>query len=203
MDEIKVDKVKSTSTGLYKTSTGGWSTRGKTWNSMGHLKNSLKCEGYWGRGSNQEDICPPDDIIIIEVIIRETEANIKPLIDIVERERRLLALTKEFGESFSTLVKRIEDQNQTDKFQWVLTAKGKWNYANNVMAGAFTEMLDLVKSFKLKQNVDYKKTSNCYTGGAIAFASKADAVKVRLAMAGECHSIDIKNHIKTNLDNLS
>ena len=200
MGVVKVYKVKDLETGLFRTAGGGWSRTGKTWNNFGHLKSSIAGEGYYGTSSNNNRELPDPDIVIIEIIVQESEGNTTPLCDLITRERRMIQMAKKYGDSFKDLVRRIEDQGQSEQFQWVLAAKGKWDNTRRAIVGDFEELLGLVKAFKLKQNVDYKKASTFSEGGAIAFASKQDAMRVRLAMKGRVTGIDIKNYVETNLD---
>lgn len=194
---VKVYKVKDLETGLYRTAGGGWSSTGKTWNNLGHLKSSLTNEGYYNPSKKE---APGPEEVIIEIIVQETEGNTIPVRDLIMRERKMIELEKKYGGPFKDLVRRIEDQGLNDQFQWVLTAKGKWNRARQAIEGDFEELFKIIKSFKLKQHIDYKKASTYNEGGAVAFSKKSDAMKVRLAMQGKVQGIDIKNYIETNLD---
>ena len=200
MSVIKVYKVKDLDTGMFRTAGGGWSRTGKTWSNLGRLKNSISGEGYYGYSNSNNKDLPEPNIVIMEIIVQETEGNISPLSDLITRERRMIQLDKKYGDSFKNLVRRIEDQGQSEQFQWVLAAKGKWDRIRRATTGDFEELMTLIKQFKLKQNVDYKKASSFNTGGAVAFARKQDAMRVRLAMKGQAAGIDIKNYVETNLD---
>lgn len=202
---ITVYKVKDLNTNLFMNKHGGWDKKGKTWESLGMLKLSMSTHGYWSKSTHyparNADMIFGDHIKIISIKIVETEDNMSSLDDFVAQQRRYADLEQKFGESFRDLVERIEKQGQTDQFQWVLVCQSGYDFRNNVLSGDIVEMLDILKSMKLKQNKDYKKASTYKSGkAAVAFTSKMVAIQVRLAMRGKVDSIDIKDFVETNLD---
>lgn len=198
-----VYKVKDLNTGLYMGKGGHWDKKGKTWESIGQLKLTLGNAGWWSKSNpklNNSDL-PDPDVKIIEIKIIESEDNMTNLHELVSRQRRYIALEEKFGTSFRDLVERIEAQGQENQFQWVMIVQSSYDYNNKVHKGDIVEMLDLIKSMKLKHNKDFKKASSYFHGqAAIAFASKMVAMQIRLAMKASVQSVDIKNFIETNLD---
>lgn len=207
MAKITVYKVKDEDTGLYMSRGGGWDKKGKAWESLGKLKLALQSAGYYSTGSYRKEIndepLPSSSIKIIEIVIEESEGNISLLADLVDRERRYAKLGLEFGDSFKELVTRIEAQGQNHQFQWVLVTNSKWNWMDREESGGKAEALEVIKALKLKQNKDYKMASNSGRDCAIAFASKAHAMQVRLTMKNKVKGIDIKEFVETNLDEAS
>lgn len=203
MGETIVYKVKDLKTGLFMNKSCGWDKKGKTWDSLGKLRLTLGNKGYWkngasyGSNSNEEF---GDNVKILAIKIVETEDNTSPLDDFVNRTRRYVALGNKYGRTFQELVERIEAQGQADQFAWVLVADSGWDHNNQCHTGDFAEMLEVIKSLKLKQNKDFKKASGWNSNGCVAFASKQIAMTVRLSMSGRCKGIDIKECVETNLD---
>jgi hypothetical protein len=200
-----VFKVKNLDTGKYMGKSGRWDNKGKTWETIGQLKLTLGNAGYWSNnpsysGRNDGKL-PGPRVKIIEVQIVESEDNMSDLDDVILRQRRYITMGLKYGESFRNLVERIESQGQNDQFQWVLVCQAGYDWQAKEPTGDIVEMFDLIKSMKLKQNKDYKKsTTYSDSNGAIAFASKSIAMQIRLAMSGRVTSIDIKDYVETNLD---
>jgi len=204
MSETTVYKVKNLKTGLFMTKGCGWDKKGKTWESLGKLKLTLNMSGYYRTDDhyqhpNAKASFGPD-VKIIAIKIVETEDNMSDMDEFLEKQRRYVDLGKKYGRPFQDLVERIEAQGQNNQFQWVLVAKSSWDYSHQAHTGDFAEMLEIIKSLKLKQNKDYKKASTYNEGGVVAFASKQVAMTVRLSLQGRCQGIDIKQYVETNLD---
>lgn len=189
---VKLYKVKDQSTGLYRKPGGGWSKTGKTWNNIGHLKSSLHAEGLMREGC----VLPDRDIIIIEIVVQETIGNTIVLADMIEKFNRFAGLNKKYGTSFSTLVDRIEKDGQQDIWTWCLIIP----YTLGKSAAWEETTLKLLKSLKLKQNTDFRKSSA--SGLALAFKTKEAAMRVRLAIPSDIKVIglDIKDFVESNID---
>lgn len=199
-----VYKVKNTKTGQFMDKSGWFNKYGKTWDTLGKLKLTLQQAGYYSSSEYRKEVndhpLPKDELQIITIKIVESEGNMSPLADLVARERRFAKLALEKGEIFSTLVKRIEDQGQTEQFQWVLVTDHKWNWKTRESEGGLTDILEIVKKLKYKQNKDYKKASAYNQGACIAFATKQQAMTVRLMFNGQCTGIDIKDFVEIDID---
>lgn len=193
---VKVYRVKNNRTGLYRTGGGGWSRTGKTWNSMAHLKASISGDGWYYDRSEKFNQLPSDDIVIIEIVVQETIGNTMTLSGLVENQRRLMELKKQYGESFSKLVERIETDGQQDDWQWALVIPLKYGKSK----AWEDELVAALKTQKLKMNTDYRKSN--VQGMAVAFKDRRAAMLTRLALSSETEviSLDIKNFVETHLD---
>jgi len=192
-DEIKVYKVKDQTSGLYRTAGGGWSKTGKTWNNLGHLKNSLGTAS-WSR--NSDKTLPDRDVVIIEIIVKETVGNTTVLADFIEKERRFNDLADKYGSSFSDLIKRIEKDDQQDAWSWLLLVPFKHN-----KSAAWEESFMMqLRDSKLKMNKDYRKANT--RGLAVAFKDRKAAMLFRLALPTDVPivSLDIQNFVETDVD---
>lgn len=198
-----VYKVKNLATGEYMGKSGRWDNKGKTWESIGQLKLTMAQAGWWSnsRMETNEGELPSPNMKIIEIVIVETEDNMTDLSLLVERQRRYIKLGSRYGQAFRDLVERIEAQGQNQQFQWVIVCDAGYDWQTKQHTGDIVELLDICKRMKLKQNKDFKKAS-AYNErqAAVAFASKSIAMQVRLSMLGKIHSIDIKDFVETNLD---
>jgi hypothetical protein len=193
---VKVYRVKNNRTGLYRTGGGGWSATGKTWNSMAHLKASISGDGWYNSSTEKFKQLPSDDIVIIEIVVQETIGNTMTMSGLVENQRRLLELKKEYGECFSKLVERIEKDGQQDEWQWALVIPLKYG-KSKVWED---ELIEKLKVQKLKMNTDYRKSA--VHGLAVAFKDRRAAMLTRLALSSDVQviSLDLKNFVETHLD---
>jgi hypothetical protein len=196
MAEMKVFKVKNLKTGEFRTAGGGWSKFGKTWNNLGHLKASLATT-WWYREDSEEAIKARKNYAIIEIVIVESEDNVTPMDDFVDKLKRAAKLREQYGRSFTDLVERIEKDGQSKDWQWVLIIP-----QNNRHPEYRQEMLDYIKSQKLKLGKDVRKADADQGGIAVAFKEKKHAMAIKLAMETESGlvGIDIQTFMETNLD---
>jgi uncharacterized protein YegJ (DUF2314 family) len=198
-------KIMNTDTGLFMTASGGFNSKGKIWESMANLKNALRGKGYYNRQrlSNGDTPyylpLPDNNIKIIEVIVEHTDGNNWSLNETVARERRFIELAEQHGDSFSTLVRRIEDQKLTEQFQWAMIVNSGYDWKAGKAIGDITKILEAMKACKLKLNKDYKKVSHHHKS-SIAFARKEDAMRVRLMVDCPVTSINITDYMEIDLD---
>lgn len=108
--------------------------------------------------------------------------------DLVDRLNRKRMLDKKYGTTFSILVDRIEKNGLQADFKWCLVMP------TDYQKEAITAVPEVLKRLKLKQNTHYSRSFSTYDG-AIAFKSKEDALRVRLALPGKVESIDITNYL--------
>lgn len=189
-DVVKVYKVKNLKTGEYRTAGGGFSKTGKTWNNLGHLKSSLSNEGWH---NTRRNLAPPSrDIVIIEIIVQETEGNTTVLADFIETQKRYRKLADKYGDSFSDLVQRIEKDGQQETWAWCLLIPLVYGKSADWEKSFLAEL----KKRKLKMGSDYRKANT--KGLAVAFKSKEDAMMVRLTLPTDVQviSLDIQNFVE-------
>ncbi len=117
MDEITVYKIRDKDTGLY--STGGyqpkWNSRGKTWNNLGAAKNHIN---NWCGGSYGKIKLAPDSWEIVEIVIKEEEANTWPVNDYINEVKRRRQIKETYGWEIHRALKQLTDTD-TSKYRYL------------------------------------------------------------------------------------
>lgn len=194
-EETKGYKIYDRETGLFMTANSGWDSQGKMYNSLKRVQAKFSWLEHIDHRTGEYTSEASPSWEIIEFIIKPSEERPISVVEMVEKKRRKNILQKKYGNAFTTIIERIEEQNLQNQFKWILASDRFYTAEEREELETINMMCN---QLNLKHNKDFKKavSTNRGSGFAFAFADKKHAAQIRLAIRGNIHSVDISDFVE-------
>ncbi len=164
-------KIRNNKTGEFS-SGGAWPTFskvGKTWTSTRSINSHIALF------KNDELLKRYKDCSLVAFELKELDAT--SIEAMVNRRKRMSALTKKYGSTFASFVDKLDKGDLTDTFRWIV-------YIDSTLDKYRDEAKESLRMLKVKKT-DYR-----YSEFSFAFTRKEDAAKFRLTISTNTHVFD-------------